>query len=300
MSNAKKRLRAAGIEANEVSASRFMHVPHVDLFVAPKGHPLFDPRSLDPVDEAIAADMADRVTRGEVPNTRALLVRAEGSTLLVVDGHGREKALRRAAEIAGRQLMPLVEFFQGDDRALLLERARRNDHDRFARKDAASVLAFRVKQLTAIGASEPEIVAAMPRGIGPTEVDALARWDTLTKELRPRFDAGEAPIGLLSSVLEVPRDEQPTRLDKLLAAGIRTARGAKRAENTERERNDEPRPRRMRPAKLLGIAKAIASTQIAEEEAGFARGFTAALKLAAGARTGKLPKAIADAVKGAA
>jgi len=302
VSRAKVRLREKGIDANEVSPSRFMHVPHTALWVAPKGHALFDPRSLDPVDEAMAQDMADRVARGECPNTDALLVWEQGDRLIVGDGHGRSRALVRAAEILEKVLMPLVEFFVGDEKSFLLARARRNDHGRFARVDAPSVLAFRVKQLVAVGADHREIADACPRGVGPAEVDALARWDDLVLECRRRFDAGEAPIGLLSVVLSVERAEQPAKLDALIAAGVKTSRGAKRAENVEREKNDEPRPRRLRPAKLLEIATAITAapvTALLNGEADFARGFAAGCKLAAGARTGKLPKPIAAAVKAA-
>ena len=161
MSRAKNRLRGKSIEANEVSASRMMHVPHTSLRVAPKGEPMHDPRSLDPVDEAMAQDMAARAERGECPNTDPMLVLERADHLLVGDGHGREQALRRASEIlGGKVLMPLVEFWMGTDPELLLERMKRNDHGRYARTDRASVLAFRVKQLTAAGVPEVDIVAA--------------------------------------------------------------------------------------------------------------------------------------------
>lgn len=256
MSRAKQRLRANGIEANEVSASRFMHVPHTSLWVAPKGHALFDPRSLDPVDEAMAQDMADRVARGECPNTDALLVWEQGERLIVGDGHGRSRALVRAAEILDRVLMPLVEFFVGDEKAFLLARARRNDHGRFARVDAPSILAFRVKQLVAVGADAREIADACPRNIGPAEVDALARWESLVRELRPRFDSGEIPIGLLAAILEVARGEQVARAEKFLTAGVRTGQGAKRATNKERATSD-PWARRMTPRQVTRAADAL-------------------------------------------
>ena len=112
MSRAKQRLRAKQIEANEVSASRMMHVPLSSLRVAPKGDPMHDPRSIDPVDEAMARNMADRVEAGECPNTAPILVSEKADHLLVGDGHGRTKALERASEIlGGRELMPLAETF---------------------------------------------------------------------------------------------------------------------------------------------------------------------------------------------
>lgn len=305
MSRAKDRLRAKGIDASEVSASRIIMVPHTALVVAPKGDPLHDPRSLDPVDEAMAADMAARVEAGECPNTRAILVREQPDGMLVADGHGRTKALFRAAELlklkGGAHLMCLVEFFTGDDKALLLERAKRNDHDRFAKKDRASTLAFRVKQLTAIGASDKEIADAMPKGIGVAEVEALARWGNLAADARKRFDDG-APIGLLAAVLEAPRAEQVARLDKLLAAGVKSGRGATRKTNAERDERD-PWARRMSPRQTEATAARIIDRFPHEARTVTAYGVALGMRLAnAKGQEGadlltSLPKPIADAIR---
>lgn len=277
MSRAKQRLRDKGIQANEVSPSRMMLVPHTSLVIAPKGHPLYDPRSADPVREELATDMVARVEAGEHPNTDAILVWEQPDGLLVGDGHGREKALRRAAEILGRSpLMCLVQFFDGDEKGFLLERARRNDHGRFAKLDKPSVLAFRVKQLTAVGATEREIADHMPRGIGPAEVAALARWNSLAADARARFDDG-APIGLLAAVLEEERSDQVAALDKLLAAGIRTQRGATRKTNAERDARD-PWARRMSPRQLLAVADIVHK----RVDTVLGRGIEVGLRLAAG------------------
>lgn len=302
MSRAKDRLRAKGIDASEVSASRIIMVPHTSLKVAPKGHALFDPRSLYPTDREMQADMVARVKAGERPNEKAFKVREEPDGMLIVDGHQRNNAILAAAEELGRELMVMVEFFVGDDKALLLARAEANDHDRFARKDAPSVLAFRVKQLTAIGATEREIADAMPKGVGPAEVEALARWGNLCADARKRFDDG-APIGLLAAVLEAPRDEQVQRLDKLIAAGVKSARGATRRTNAERDERD-PWARRMSPKQAARVADDIGdafdrlSTDIAKS---VARGVIAGLRLAANEDTKSvlrdLPTPLADAIR---
>ena len=257
MSRAKQRLRGKGILVNEVSPSRMMMVPHTDLKIALKGHPLYDPRSADPVDEALAADFVSRVNAGDCPNTDAILVWEKPDGLLVGDGHQRTNSLGRASELlGGRVLMVLVEFFDGDEKAFLLERARRNDHGRFAKLDKPSTLAFRVKQLSAVGATEREIADACGRGIGPAEVAALARWGSLAAEAKARFDGG-APIGLLAAVLEQERCDQIAALDKLLAAGVRSARGATRRTNAERASRD-PWARRMSPRFCAALGEGLA------------------------------------------
>lgn len=304
MSRAKQRLRAKQIEANEVSASRMMHVPLSSLRVAPKGDPMHDPRSLDPVDEAMAADMAKRVEAGECPNTHALLVSEKADGLLVGDGHGREKALRRASELlGGRELMPLVEFWTGTDQELLLERMRRNDHGRFARTDRASVLAFRVKQLTAAGVPEADIVAACPTGIGAAEVEALTRWGKLSKELRARFDEG-APLALLGAVIEVVIADGPeagmVKLERLIAAGIRTARGAANVQRKERqEATGEASPRRLSSKKLAAVEAAIDGVEKNAAGRFFINGMLAGLALASGRELPIMPALVDDAVRAA-
>lgn len=239
MSNKKQSLRAKGIDAKEVSASRMMHVPHTSLFVAPEDHPLFDERSLDPVDVDLAQDMADRVKRGDTPNTKPLLVqerKVEGrDVLLVVDGHGREQALRRACEILGADtLMPLVEFFVGTDKELLLERARRNDHNKHARVDSISTLAFRVRQLSAVGASDAEIAASCPSEVTVKVVEALHRFRELEESMQARFVSREVPIGLLPAVVDEAPEDRDALVEKLLAGGVKTQKGASRRVNGER------------------------------------------------------------------
>lgn len=304
MSRAKNRLRAAGIAANEVSASRMMLVPHTSLLVAPKGHALFDPRSLDPVDQAMAANMVDRVTAGECPNTDALLVREEADSLLVGDGHGRTNALRRASELlGGRVLMVLVEFFAGTDGELLLERLSRNDHGRFARTDRVSVLAFRVKQLTAAGVEEAAILAKCPVGLDRRTVEALGRWGNVAADLRPRFDSGEIPIQLLAAILEHDRAEQPAAADKLIAAGVRTSRQAAR-QATKAKAARDPWARPMSPKKLASTVdalEAIEGTKAVRECAGVA---AIAFAIASGSSNAegllrRLPEPIATAIRAA-
>ena len=264
MSRAKDRLRAKGIDAAEISASRMIMVPLSSLRIAPKGHKLHDPRSLYPADKDMAADMVARVERGECPNKKALVVWEQPDGMLVCDGHQRHNALHVAAEKLGKSpddLRVMVEFFTGDEAAFLLRRLAENDHDAFTKKDRASILAFRVRQLTALGVNERDIADAMPKGIGRAEVEALARFDNLTREARALFDDGAFPIGLLAAVLEAPRDEQVQRGHKLVAAGVKSTRGATRRTNAERDKSD-PWARRMSPAVMVRAAVALGGPDV--------------------------------------
>lgn len=299
MSRAKDRLRAKGIDAAEISASRMIMVPLSSLRIAPKGHKLHDPRSLYPADKDMAADMVARVERGECPNKKALVVWEQPDGMLVCDGHQRHNALHVAADKLGKspdELRVMVEFFTGDEAAFLLRRLAENDHDAFTKKDRASILAFRVRQLTALGVSERDIAAAMPKGIGVAEVDALARFDNLTREARQRFDDG-APLGLLAAVLEAPRDEQVQRLDKLIATGIKSGRGATRKANAERAERD-PWARRMTPRQMVDVG--LAARKVGQVGAAVAAGLgLAACKTREEADLvlKALPVSLADAIR---
>ncbi len=124
----------------------------------------------------------------------------------------------------------------------------------FARTDSVSVLAFRVKQLTAAGVDDADIHAACPPSVvSRREVDALARWGTLAKALRPRFDSGEIPLGLLWAVLQLPEPEQEAGAERLLTAGVKTSRQAARRATVERTKAD-PWARPMTPKMAERIA----------------------------------------------
>lgn len=308
--NAEQRLRDGGVAATRVNPSRSLMVPRDALWFAPPGHPLHDPRSLYPVDEELAADMVARVqgkppeVAPQEPNHRAILVRDEGlddatglQRLHVCDGSQRANAsgraqytLRKLGVLSRTEaLLVRVDFFVGDDAAFLEERIRRNDHDRFTRKDSCSTLAFRVGQLLALGRDAKAIAAVCPKGVGLAEVEALSRWGNLRAQVRARFDAGEAPLGLLGAVLDAVPEQQAVTLDRLLAQGVRTAKGATRAANKAKAERD-PWARRMTPQQALRVAKDVATladgmpkrkvTEVYEQA--LARGIEYGLRLNAG------------------
>ena len=128
--------------------------------------------------------------------------------------------------------------------------------------DSPSVLAAEVKAIVKMNKGAPDadlmrqIVAAMPRGVTAGVVSALSLWDNLAPELQARFESGEAPIGLLVPVMAARAEEREALLTKLLASGVRTAKGATRARNEERDKAD-PWARRMSPRKVRAVAEAV-------------------------------------------
>lgn len=314
--NETDRLRKAGIPAKKASVSR---VP-LSCCVVKTAGPTAHPRARVPLD----VELKDWIKLHGVPvGERRFKAKEDGDRLEVIDGARRTKAgLVAQAELqreAPRQ--PPLEWDRSDpndpgqlfvdceivicgDLELMLERLDANVSRGLP--DSKSVLAAIVKQIVRINKGEPDaalmarIVAAMPHGVTSSVVLALARWDNLAPELQERLDDPAVPIGLLVPVVEARAEDRDALLTSLLAKKITTARGAKRAENTERERDGEPRPRRLPPRKLLAVAKAVVAVPVmapAEDE--FRRGLAAGLKLAAGKRAGKLPKPIAEAIKGA-
>ena len=128
--------------------------------------------------------------------------------------------------------------------------------------DSPSVLAAEVKAIVKMNKGAPDadlmrqIVAAMPRGVTAGVVSALSLWDNLAAELQARFESGEAPIGLLVPMMAARAEEREALLTKLLASGVRTAKGATRARNEERDKAD-PWARRMSPRKMRAVADAL-------------------------------------------
>lgn len=300
--NVVQRLQDGGIEAKKGTQ---VTVPVGDIWAPPKGHPLYHPRFGDPVDPEMRDDILARGVEKPI-KVRDDGVQDDGRRrLLLVDGGRRTCNALAAQTVSGQVLYVPIEFFTGDDAEVLLERIRANA-DPLKKADKPSILALTIRQYTALRpGAEPreiarELADVMPRGIGASEVEALARWNNLTAEARHRFDDG-APLGLLASVLDAPRAEQVATLDKLLAAGVRTAKGATRKANAEKAARD-PWARRMSPRQLVDVAKHLEGRihTIGTFKADVAM-VAAVLRIASGrdveAWLAALPRPLADAIR---
>lgn len=136
--------------------------------------------------------------------------------------------------------------------------------------------------------------------------DILARG--VEKPIKVRDDGVQddgAPLGLLAAVLDAPRAEQVATLDKLLAAGVRTAKGATRKANAEKAARD-PWARRMSPRQACEVGIAVSpssdfATAARVDPDVLRSGIRIGLYLAANRDIDKilktLPKPIADAIR---
>lgn len=299
--NAAARLRLGGVEIKKGDA---LHAPIGDIWAPPKGHPLEHLRFRDPVNREMVEDIKAHGVREPI-TVREDPLPGGKRRLLLVDGGNRTRDGLVAQEEMGAVLYVPIRLFTGTDAEVLLERVRANA-DPLKRPDTVSVLARTIAQMAKLGPLDVRAVAAaMPRGVGPAEVTALVRWPDLVPELRPRFDSGELPIGLLGAVLDSPRDEQVQRAEALKAQGIRSTRGATRKVNGERDKAD-PWARRMSPRQAVKVADALAGTIIpthlkSDRVKYLAEGVEQGIRIAAGQDVvgvlDLLPKPIADAIR---
>ena len=311
-------LRNLGIQASEVSGSRMIRVPHTALLLAPEGHWAHDPRSLYEPDPEMVRDMIGRFERKEPnANEKPLLCWPEpvdakgdegGDRLLVGDGSQRTNAATAAfAELrrrkllgAGDCLMLAVEWHKGDRASFLEARLQRNDHSRLARPDTASVLAYRVAQLIPLGRTHAQIAAKIGRGVTSGVVEALERWDEVAAGVQRKIDAGDIPLALLPELVTLSKGAQEARAAELVAAGVRTSKGATRRRNKAQEVRD-PWARPMGRRALWKVGKALGEPVWGGNR--YAEGVADALKLAslsgedAKKHLDNMPRKVADAIR---
>lgn len=280
-------LKTQGVNARRGASE--VAVDIADVWIPPRGHVLYHPRQKDPIDPALRYDIAKRGVKEALVLWRMGVF--DGKMRLgLLDGCQRTNHLRDAIRMMlagepfavyvdgvatgeteliqfkeGMQFVP-VEFFSGDELQALFRRAASNS-DPFKRPDAPSVLAVYVTQFRALRATDAQILAVMPRGIVAADLESLAQWADLTKEAAARFDAG-APLGLLGAVLAAPREEQLATLDKLVRAGLTTAKGATRLKNREaRAESTGGNGERIRLPVIRRIVAAVAPTETEVEQA---------------------------------
>ena len=325
--NEAERLKDAGLDAKKATTTK---LPVGQMFVATKG-PTAHPRAGLPVDEALVQHiMANgmRATSGEPWRLigRELVCDAtrDGVTIEVEICNGSrrhkaaleaEKRLRKSAPRCapliwdkadpadlGRLFVEVSLIPSGDDAAFLMARLAANTEPGKL-PDSVEVQAKTVIQLVKLGCEDFDAVRAVLPG-NPTrkEVEALSRWEDLTVVARSHFVEVNAPRGILPAVLAAPRAEQCAAVDRLMAQGVRTVKGATRRANTEREKNGEPRPMRaMKPAKCLEVAKAALAVNVETLKAGeadFVRGVAFFARYVGGAkRPGTCPAPVLEILK---
>lgn len=299
--NAVARLKGEG---TNIGKTDMPTVPVSDIYFPPQsGHPLsqvWHPRSvLTGDDPGIARLVEEIVEAGEI--TKPGLVREDWIRGTPVDGDGftwktdaigPKRKVFTCIDCAGRKIagmiaeerlhaegklhrngqpIPLrikIRIWAGSDKDLLIQR-QREQQDPSKRPHLMSDLAVMTGQMLAAECTMSDILSVMPRDVGKAEIEAMQRWGNLHPDAAKAFDDG-APIGLLSSVLDVPRDEQFAHLVSLWDKGLKTKKGATRAANVQRKARGETVPqRRMHPktaAKIIEACDVLTPESEAENE----------------------------------
>ncbi len=248
-------LKAQGVDAKRGAGSTAVDVH--DTWTPPSGDPLWHPRQDDPLSGDMLYDIAKFGVRKPILLARMGVQKDGKMRLALVYGCQRKnhliEAVRRmkAGEpfrvfvngnatgetevipwVDGKQYIPVLFHPNNDIKSILLARAE-EDSDPHKRAHAPSILAVSVAQLRAVHATDAEIIAAhATRGVDAGVLAALERWGELSNEAKRRFDDG-APIGLLPSIVDLPREEQIAALEKYVAGGITTKMGVSRVKNRE-------------------------------------------------------------------
>jgi hypothetical protein len=284
------KLRGSKIDAK---ASSGVKVPLDQIWFPPKGHKLWHPRSDFQPREDMVQETLDRVRRKLTPIRLAVVVRDDGEDqktgqrrLLIVNGsqrtiNGLEAQRRMRADGSAPEDYRMyvdVEFFDGTDEEVILERLRLND-DPLQLLDSPSVLSDSILQLRVFEVSDERIAARLPRHAQRSDIEPLTRFRNLVPEVQRAFDHGvkvgdvvhPVPIGLLSAVLDAQRETQMDTLVALIEAGISTRAGASRKRNRDRaerarERGEDAVRQRPYPNVLRRVVGAVERLAETSEE----------------------------------
>lgn len=320
MGSRKQALREMGIDAIEVSGSSLMRLPHTALFMPGPDDPehgwAHDPRSLEEADPEMVRSMIERYeTRQPNVNERAVTVLSElvkvgdAHRYIVHDGNRRTVSAYAAAEALrarkvlgkGEALTVLVEFYTPKDRAQFIADRIRLNRDPTRKPDTATVLAYRVSQLTQHRKTPAEIGALIGVKAGIVEALEVYERDTAAS-VRRRIDAGEIPIALLPEIQRKPKSEQEAHAATLIAAGVKTQKGATQRRNKAKDASD-PWARRMSPRAMRDVSKAVTSANSKGDR--YLEGVADALTLAtltgndAAKHLDNMPRKVADLIRAA-
>lgn len=173
-------------------------------------HPLFQQRALEPVDEALAENMAENGF------TTVIDVRKDGPNLEVVVGRRRVKAARRANEIrAARSLGPIkvvCQVVKGSDIAIV----KRMISENALHQDVpVLVMAEDLQGLIDMGASEAE--AALAAGKSVAQLRQILKLLDLDASVQAAIRDGIIPPSVGIKMSELTRDDQKVELARHMA-----------------------------------------------------------------------------------
>jgi len=250
-----------------------------DDVVIPTEGPLYDERTAWPVDENLVANIR---YYGQI---QAIVVRKNGTTVEVVAGRQRLKAIReinrQAKERGEKTMMVKCQLMPGTDAQhygmMISENEIRKDDDPFVKAEKA-------KRLLQYGLTVQEIATTCGR-----DSRTVVGWLALTEvapEVQEAIRTGEVAAGVGVALAELPRDQQAAKLEELKKEGKATVKQTHR--EVRREVRDESRPGRP-PAlpvppqtELKGCIKELTAKPIGKRSAQL-EGFTLCLEYVTGA-----------------
>lgn len=258
--NAVTKLKSQGIDAAQDSQ------PKVSVFdiMIPTDGPLAHPRANDPVDEELLTNANGTGIMDVGRVSRPVLIWRNGVVngklqLVLIAGSRRTKGLIEAVrrwkergEFRDGMHRIDVKYFIGDEKAAWKARLLENS-DPEKKPDSAKVLAMSAIAMRKVQMTDDEILAVMPRIVRTkADLEALLRWDDLTPEAAARFDAG-APLALLGTVLDAPREKQAETVQTLIAAGATTSNKAGRVVNQTARANGTKAARPLTPKQIRAL-----------------------------------------------
>lgn len=200
--------------------------------------PGYDPRVHDEPTDAGVDQIAQAHASGTIP---VLFVRRNGTSpegtpiLEIIDGRDRHAAAtecNRRIATGARQGSPVklpVRLVQIDDADLALVALAANT----SKPETPHTLAVKVRIAVNNGKSHAQLAKALRMAL--KTVEAYACYLDLAPAAREVFDRGVLPMSAAATVAEVPRDEQPTVVERLVEAGATRTHQVEAAVKTARE-----------------------------------------------------------------
>jgi ParB family chromosome partitioning protein len=194
----------------KVEPERLQIIGHDTPHKSKAEHCLWQQRALEPVDEALAENMAENGF------TTVIDVRKDGPNLQVVVGRRRVKAARRANEIrAARNLPPIkvvCQVVKGTDIAVV---KRMISENALHRDVPALVMAEDLQGLIDMGASEAE--AALTAGKTVAQLRQILKLLDLDVTVQQALRDGVIPPTVGMKLADLTREDQKTELARHVA-----------------------------------------------------------------------------------
>jgi ParB family transcriptional regulator, chromosome partitioning protein len=215
-----------------VEPERALIIGHDTAHKSKAEHHLYQERAHEPVDEALAANMA------EYGFTSTIQICKDGPNLEVVVGRRRVKAARRANEIRAEKGLPPIKVKCEVVRGTALQMALRMVSENALRKDVHPLdMAADCQGLLDIGASPEQ--AAMSCGKTLPQFRALLKLLDLDVAVQAAIRAGDLSVSAGIQLADLTREQQKAELAKNVGSKRQTAAQVSAAVKARKSGSDE-------------------------------------------------------------